>query len=55
MESGSLEAFKNCGDVALRIMVSGRGGDGSKDGLNDPSGLFQKPPEAPSMCLILVN
>lgn len=55
MESASLEAFKNCGDVDLRIVVSGRGGDGSKDGLDDPSGLFQKPSEALPMCSILGN
>lgn len=55
MESVSLEAFKSCEEVALRIMVSGHGGDGWMDGLNDPSGLSQKPSEAPHTCLILVN
>lgn len=55
MESVPLEAFKNCGEVALRIMVSGHGRDGPMDGLSDPSGLFQKPSEALHMCLILVN
>ena len=28
VESPSMEAFKNCGDVALRDVVSGHGGDG---------------------------
>ena len=28
MESLSLEVFKSCGDVALRDVVSGHGGDG---------------------------
>ena len=28
-KSPSLEVFKNCGDVALRYMVSGHGGGGS--------------------------
>jgi len=28
VESPSLEVFKNCGDVALRDVVSGQGGDG---------------------------
>jgi len=30
-----------CGDVALRDMVSGHGGDGLMAGLDDLSGLFQ--------------
>lgn len=29
----SLEVMKNCGDVALRDLVSGHGGDGSVVGL----------------------
>lgn len=29
VESLSLEVFKECGDAALRDVVSGRGGDGS--------------------------
>lgn len=40
MESPSLEVFKNGGDVALRDMVSGHGGDGlvvGLDGLSGPS------------------
>lgn len=35
-----LEAFEKCGDVALRDMVSGHGGDGlvvGLDGLSGPS------------------
>ena len=28
VESPSMEAFKKCGDVALRDVVSGHGGDG---------------------------
>jgi len=30
-----VEVFKNCGDVALRDLVSGH------DGIGDPRGLFQ--------------
>ncbi len=41
VESPSLEVFKNCGDVALRDVVSGHGGDGLMVGLDDLSGLFQ--------------
>ena len=41
MESPSLQVFQNRGDVALRDMVSGHGGDGSMVGLNDLSDLFQ--------------
>mgnify|MGYP001858688982 CR=1 FL=1 len=41
VESLSLEMFKKCGDVALRNMISGHGGDGSMIGLNDLSGIFQ--------------
>ena len=37
----SLEVFKECGDVALRDVVSGHGGDGLMVGLDDLSGLFQ--------------
>ena len=33
VESPSLEVFKNCGDVALRDVVSGHGGDGLEVGL----------------------
>jgi len=36
-----LEAFKKCGDVALRDVVSGHGGDGLMVGLHDLRGLFQ--------------
>ena len=41
VESPSLEVFKSPGDVALRDMVSGHGGDGLVVGLDDLSGLFQ--------------
>jgi len=41
VESWSLEMFKKHGDVALRNMVSGHGGDGLMVGLDDISGLFQ--------------
>ena len=41
VESLSLQVFKNCGDVALRDMVSGHGGDGWMVGLDGLSGLFQ--------------
>ena len=41
VESLSLEVFKNCGDVALRSMVVGHGGDGLTVGLEDLRGLFQ--------------
>ena len=41
MESLSLEVFKNCGDVALRDVVSGHGEVGLMVGLDDLSGLFQ--------------
>ena len=33
--------FKNCGDVALRDVLSGHGGGGLVVGLDDSSGLFQ--------------
>jgi len=39
-ESPSLEVFKNHGDVVLRDVVSGHGGDGLIVGLDDLSGLF---------------
>ncbi len=39
--SSSLEVFKNHGDVALRDVVSGHGGDGLMVGLDDLSGVFQ--------------
>jgi len=35
------EVVKKHGDVALRDMVSGHGGDGLKVGLDDLSALFQ--------------
>ena len=41
VESLSLEIFKNCMDVALRDVVSGRGGGGSAVGLHILNGLFQ--------------
>jgi len=33
VESPTLEVLKKCGDVALRAMVSGHGGDGLMVGL----------------------
>ena len=39
VESLSLEAFKNCGDVAMKDVGSGHGGGWV--GLDDLSGLFQ--------------
>ena len=41
VESPFLEVFNNCGDVALRDVVSGHGGDGLMVVLDDLSGLFQ--------------
>ena len=41
VESPSLEVFKKCGDVTLRDMVNGHGGDGLMVGLDDLRGLFQ--------------
>jgi len=41
VQSPSLEVFKNCGDVTLRDVVCGHGGDGLTAGLGDLSGLFQ--------------
>jgi len=41
VESLSLEVLKNCGDVALRDVVSGHGGDRLGVGLGELSGLFQ--------------
>ena len=41
VESLSLEMFKKCGDVALRDVVNGHGGDGLMGGLGDHGGLFQ--------------
>ena len=35
-EGPSLEVFKNHGDMALRDMVSGHGGDGLLDDLSGP-------------------
>jgi len=40
MEAPFLEVLTKCGDVALRNMVSGHGGDGST-GIGYLSGLFQ--------------
>ena len=40
VESLSLEVLKNCGDVALRDVVSGHGGDGLEVGLGDLRVLF---------------
>jgi len=40
MGSLSLEVFKNCGDVALRDVVSGHGEGGLVIGLRDLRGLF---------------
>jgi len=37
----SLEVFKNCGDVALKDLISGHGGNGLVVGLDDLRGLFQ--------------
>ena len=37
VESQFLKVFKKCGDVALRDMVSGQGGDGFRE----LTGLFQ--------------
>ena len=39
--SPSLEPFKNCGDEALRNVVSGHGGDRLTVGLDGLGGLFQ--------------
>ena len=41
VESPSLEVFRNHGDVALRDVVGGDGGDGLMVELDDLSGLFQ--------------
>jgi len=42
VESLSLEVFKKCVDVALKIMVSGHGRDELMAGLDDTlRGLFQ--------------
>ena len=41
VQSPSLELFRNCGDVALRAVVSGHGGGGLVDGLGDLRGFFQ--------------
>lgn len=41
MKPPSLGVFKKHGDVALRNMVSGPGGDGLMVGLGDLRGLFQ--------------
>ena len=40
VESQSLEVFENSGDVALRDMVTGHGGNGLMVGVDDLSGLF---------------
>lgn len=42
VESPSLEVFKNHGEVALRDMDNGYGGDGLMIGLDDYSGLFHR-------------
>lgn len=39
--SPSLGVFRNCGDVALGVMISGHGGDGLIAGLSDLNDLFQ--------------
>jgi len=41
MESPSLEVFKEHGDVVLRDMVCGHGGNGLTVGFDDHRGLFQ--------------
>jgi len=41
VESPSLEVSKKCGDVAVRDMVSGYGGNGSAAGLNGLRSLCQ--------------
>ena len=41
VESPSLEMFREHGDVALRDLVSGHGGNGLVVGLDVLSGLFQ--------------
>ena len=41
VESLSLEVFENRVDVALRDVVSGRGGEGLVVGLDDLRDLFQ--------------
>ena len=40
VESPSVEVFMNRGDVALRDVVSGHGGDGLMVGLRDLRGIF---------------
>lgn len=41
VKSQSLDMFMNCGEVALREMVSGHGGDVLAVELNDLRDLFQ--------------
>jgi len=41
VQSPSPEVFKNRGDMALRDVVGGHGGDGVMVGLDDLRGLFQ--------------
>jgi len=41
VESPSLEVFENCGDVALRDVVSGHGEDRLMVGRDDLRDLFQ--------------
>lgn len=41
VRSPSLRVLKNCGNVALRDVVSGHGGDGLEVGLGDLKALFQ--------------
>ena len=40
-ESPSMEVLRNYGDVALRDVVGGHGGDGLMVGQGDLRGLFQ--------------
>jgi len=41
MESLSLDVFKNCGDMSLRVIVSGHGGNGLVAERNDLRDLSQ--------------
>jgi len=42
VKSPSLEVFKNHGDVTMRDMVSGHGGDGLMAGLDEPRDLSNR-------------